>query len=150
MRSLSALSLLLVSLSLQAEPVSKSFFGGVAIGGHDTVAYHQLAKAGKPKAIEGNDRFSVKWKGANWHFISKADAQKFSDNPEAFSPAYNGFCANALSLGEGLVKTDGSHWKIFEDQLYLFYADRGRQRWVNGNWQTYKVEADQAWQVLSK
>jgi len=35
---------LLLSIGVSAaEPVAKSRFSGVAIGGHDTVAYHELA-----------------------------------------------------------------------------------------------------------
>ena len=70
-------------------------------------------------------------------------------NPEKYAPAYNGHCANALSLGEGLIKTDGTHWEIFDDKLYLFYAPRGRNRWLNAeDYRVYKVIADQAWQAL--
>ncbi len=132
-----------------AEPVSKSRFKGVAIGGHDTVAYHTLERAPQAAALKGKKSFVVKYKGAKWNFSNKESADKFSANPEMYSPAYNGHCANALSLGEGLVRTDGTHWEILDDQLYLFYAARGRDRWLDGNWATYKVEADAAWAKLS-
>ena len=73
----------------------------------------------------------------------------FAADPDRYSPTYNGHCANALSLGEGLIRTDGTHWEIFDDRLYLFFAARGRDRWTDGNWKTYKAEADAAWQALS-
>ena len=52
--SLLCLFLLVTANSLHAaEPVSKSYFSGVAIDGHDTVAYHKIA-AGEPhKAVKG-------------------------------------------------------------------------------------------------
>ena len=65
-------------------------------------------------------------------------------DPERYAPACNGHCANALSLGEGLIKTDGTHWQIFEDQLYTFYATRGRDRWFAGDFKENKKEADKA------
>lgn len=133
-----------------AEPVSKSRLGGVAIGGHDSVAYHQLSRSPQETAIEGVKTYSTQYKGATWYFGSEESRQKFVANPELYSPAYNGHCANALSLGEGLIRTDGTHWEIFGDKLYLFYAGRGRDRWLDGNWETYKVQADQAWSELSK
>ena len=147
----SGLILLLAASAVQAaEPVSKSRFGGVAIGGHDSVAYHELQREPQALAAEGNKRYTVEYKGAKWHFASEESAERFRADPERFSPAYNGFCANALSLGEGLIRTDGTHWEIFDDNLYLFYAARGRERWTDGNWEAYKADADKAWSVLSK
>lgn len=133
-----------------AEPVSKSRIWGVAIGGHDSVAYHSLQRAPQESAIGGDKTYTVEYKGAKWRFLSKESSELFAANPDQYSPNYNGHCANALSLGEGLVRTDGTHWEIFEDKLYLFYAARGRDRWTDGNWKTYKVVADAAWLELSK
>jgi len=145
-----SLLLLMATVAHAAEPVSKSRFGKVAIEGHDTVAYHELQRAPQQAAVEGVKRYTVEYKGANWHFASKESSERFRADPEKFSPAYNGFCANALSLGEGLVRTDGTHWEIFDDKLYLFYAARGRERWTDGNWETYKQDADAAWSLLSR
>ena len=138
----------LSTATLAAEPVSKSVFGGVAIEGHDSVAYHSEASAVGHTVTEGSKQFSVKYKGAKWLFANADNAQQFEANPEKYAPAYNGHCANALSLGEGLIKTDGTHWQIFDDQLYLFYAARGRDRWLDGNYLAYKKEADKAWQEI--
>ncbi len=139
-----------VQLALSAEPISKSRWTGVAIGGHDAAAYHDLERGSDPqqKAVKGKKAFIVEHKGAKWRFMSKQSSEKFAADPERYSPAYNGHCANALSLGEGLIQTNGKTWEIFEDQLYLFYAPRGRVRWSDGNWKTYKVAADEAWQEL--
>lgn len=143
-------SFLLSTLAIAAEPVSKSRFGGVAIDGHDTVAYQQLQRDPQEAAVEGTKRYTVEYKGAKWHFASEESSELFKAEPDKYSPAYNGFCANALSLGEGLIRTDGTHWEILEDKLYLFYAARGRDRWTDGNWKTYKVDADAAWESLSE
>ena len=130
------------------EPVSKSKIGGVAIGGHDSVAYHSLTRKPQENAVEGVKTFTVEYKGAKWNFASKESAKRFSENPDDFAPAYNGFCANALSIGNGLVKTDGTHWEIFENKLYLYFAARGRNRWLDGDWKVYKEAADAAWEQL--
>ena len=145
------LIILFVSSAVFAgEPVSKSFPGSLAIGGVDTTAYHLLEVRKEHKTIMGNSKFTVEWKDAKWHFASQQSADKFASDPERYRPQYNGFCSNALSLGEGLVKTDGTIWEFFGDGLHLFYAERGRQRWLKGDWKTYKQEADKAWAVLSK
>lgn len=133
-----------------AEPVAKSRMSGVAIGGHDTVAYHEIARDPQDEAVSGSKSYIVEYKGAKWRFASKASSELFAAEPERYAPAYNGHCANALSLGEGLIRTNGTHWEIFGDQLYLFFAGRGRDRWLGGNWEAYKEEADAAWERLSK
>ena len=132
--------------ALAAEPVSKSKATGIAIGGQDSVAYHSLIRSPQDKAVTGAEKHVVEWKGATWQFGSKKSADLFKADPERFSPAYNGHCANALSTGNGLLVTDGTHWEIFGDQLYLFYAARGRDRWIGADDVTpYIAAADSAW-----
>lgn len=143
------ISLLLITQA-QAEPVSTGFFNHTAIGGMDTVAYHSGDVKKSHKAIEGDKKFEVKYLGANWRFISKESADKFAATPAAFIPMYNGHCANALSMGKGLVPTDGTFWEFFGDKLYLFYDEEGHQRWLKGNWQSYKQSADNAWFEILK
>lgn len=146
---LCVLTLTHIFFAVQAsEPVSKSYFGNIAIDGHDAVAYHKITKDSPHKAIKGSKTWKAKWQGATWLFITEADRDLFAANPEHYSPAYNGHCANALSLGQGLIETDGTHWQIFEDQLYIFYAARGHERWMDGHFKEYKVVADKAWKAI--
>ena len=137
-----------LNLAHSEEPIAKRGLSGVVIGGHDSVAYHLPENIESHSAKKGEKSFTVKYKGGNWRFISEEHARLFEANPEKYAPAYNGHCANALSLGEGLIRTNGSHWEIFEDQLYVFFAARGRDRWTDGNFKQYKKEADQAWQEI--
>ena len=142
--------MLLVAASLAMagdEPVSTGFFNNVAAGGHDVTAYHQLSPG--EQAIEGEAIYTVNYKGADWHFVTAEDSQAFAANPESFAPAYNGHCANALSLGEGLIPTNGQYWAIFDKQLFLFYAPRGAKRWkAAADYRVYQAEADRAWQEI--
>ena len=131
-----------------AEPVSTTVYGSTAIGGKDTVSYHTDGVKQSHKVAEGDERFAVRYLGATWRFASQASADRFAANPAAFAPRYNGHCANALSSDEGLVRTDGEVWEFFGDKLYLFYAERGRQRWLKGDWQAYRRQADTAWQAI--
>ena len=124
------------------EPVSTGYVGSTAIGQHDVTAYHLNRSATK-----GDKRFLHEWKGAKWYFATVKQRDLFAANPTKYSPAYNGFCSNALTLNEGLIHTDGKVWHIFGDQLHLFYAERGRVRWVNGDYKALKKEADAAWEV---
>ena len=143
-----SLALVLLSPALCAEPVSASFLGNTAIGGKDTVSYHTSEVKASHLVAKGEQRYEVQYLGANWRFASRESADRFAANPAAYAPRYNGHCANALSEGEGLVKTDGAVWDFFGDKLYLFYAERGRQRWLKGDWQVYRNQADAAWQSI--
>ena len=126
------------------EPVSKGYFSGIAIGGYDAVSFHQQSE-GTHKATKGVKKYSFRWKGAKWRFATEENRIAFAADPTRYAPAYNGFCANALSLGNGLVKTTGTHWQIYEKQLYLFYSKQGRKRWLQGDYHEYKKAADAAW-----
>ncbi len=141
-----ALALLVISSCAAASegPVSKSLLG-VAIGGMDTVAYHEPGAIAAHRASEGEKAWVTEWRGATWRFSSAENLAAFEADPDRYRPAYGGHCANALALGEGLIKTDGSHWEILGDRLYLFYAARGRDRWIGGDWEAYRAEADRAW-----
>lgn len=130
-------------------PISTSRFGKVAIGGYDTVAYHQPEAIEHHKASEGGKEWVHEWRGAKWRFVSKQSYEAFKAEPTRYKPAYGGFCSNALSLGEGLIRTDGTHWEIFDDQLHLFYAARGRDRWLDGNYETYNAQAAEAWKEIT-
>jgi YHS domain-containing protein len=143
-----ALGLALIAPVFAAEPVSKGYLDNTAIGGMDTVSYFEAKALNTRQAVEGAKRFEVEHLGATWRFATKASADKFAANPTAYVPEYNGFCSNALALGEGLIRTDGEVWEFFGDKLHLFYAERGRQRWLNGDWQAYNREAAAAWAAI--
>lgn len=130
-----------------AVPVSASGAGPTAIGGHDTVSYHLPAVRQSHRVLAGDARFVVMYLGARWQFASRESAERFAAEPARYVPQYNGFCANALALGEGLIRTEGTVWEFFGDRLYLFFAERGRQRWLTGDWQSYRSQADVAWQA---
>jgi len=145
-----SLAILISGISLAADPVSTGYFSSVAIDGHDTVEYHADTVRSNHAEVKGEKRYSVDWNNATWLFASQASADKFAANPERYVPQYNGYCSNALSLDEGLIPTDGTVWEFFGENLHLFYAERGRQRWLNGDWQSYKATADEAWEELRK
>ena len=134
----------MASAASATEVVSKSYWGDKAIGSHDTVAYHDPQVRQTHQQVPGNKAFIVKHLDANWYFATQASADKFSADPEKYRPLYNGHCANALSLGEGLVPTSGKIWEFFGDQLHLVYAEAGRQRWLKGDWKNSQKIAAKA------
>ncbi len=143
-------AMFLSPLLAASEPVSTDYWGDTAIGGHDTVSYHQQSHTEHSLPQLGKATFLVRWNNANWKFASQASADRFTADPEKYRPQYNGHCSNALSLGEGLIATEGTVWEFFDGKLHLFYAERGRQRWLNGDWKMFRQQADKAWQRILK
>lgn len=107
---------------------------------HDVTAYSEKGLREKGKLT-----FQVNWQGVGWVFASQAQRDLSAQNPEKYTPAYNGFCSNALVQGEGLIRTSEEVWHIFEGQLHMFFADRSRQAWLNGDYKTLKPKTDKAW-----
>jgi YHS domain-containing protein len=138
----------LATLAHAAEPVSTGWMNGAAIGGKDAVSYYSAEAQASHRVVDGTSIFTVEYLGVPWRFASKASAEKFAANPAAYAPQYNGHCSNGLSLGEGLISTNGSVWEFFDNKLHLFYAERGRQRWLTGDWKAYRQQADKAWQDI--
>jgi len=135
--------ILFVSFSVlhAQEPVSVGRSHNGVIGKHDVVNYHESGLATK-----GDAKFVFQWKGADWFFANKEHRDAFASNPEKYAPAYNGFCSNALSLGKGLVRTNGKVWHIWNDRLHTFYAKGGKKRWLKNDYSEMVAAADKAWQ----
>ena len=64
-----------------ASEVNQSLFGGFAIDGIDPVAYFL-----EGRTVAGSSDFTHDWYGAEWHFASAADPER-----------YGGYCARAVS-----------------------------------------------------
>lgn len=109
-----------------------------AINGYDVVAYF---KEGKP--IKGSPELPVVYKGVNWFFSSKANADLFKASPEKYEPQYGGYCAFGCSRGYK-AKTSPDAWTIVDGKLYLNYNTDVRETW-NKDQQGYIKKADVNW-----
>ena len=96
----------------------------VAVGGYDPVTYFR----GRGTPIKGSARFKLTWKGAAWHFSSKANADAFKANPTGFAPQYGGHCAWAMAQGY-LAPGDPTAYDIVGGKLYLNYDQDIRAKW---------------------
>ena len=95
-----------------------------AIEGYDPVAYFTLDKAAK-----GDNKFSYRWNGDTWLFVSEKHRELFIANPAKYSPQFSGFCANGLSDGH-IIEADPTNWRIIDGKLYLFFSEYGRDQWA--------------------
>ena len=97
---------------------------GVALDGHDAVAYFDDGAAAM-----GRDDFTYEWHDAQWHFANAANQQAFAENPEHYAPQFGGFCAFAVSKGV-TAKPNAGAWHIENGKLYVFADENVRDDWV--------------------
>ena len=73
----------------KVSPVSWGWWGttntssGVALNGHDPVAYFEQGAA-----VPGNSELSFDWGDASWYFATAANRDQFVANPERFAPQF--------------------------------------------------------------
>lgn len=121
---------------------------GLALRGHDPVAYHTM---GKPTL--GDARFEATYEGARYRFASAEHRDAFVKEPARYAPAYGGFCAMGVSL-EKKFDGDPQLWRIVDGKLYVNVAPGAHTRWLEdvkgnigraeGNWPKIKDKAPKA------
>lgn len=119
------------------DAVNTGRFSDTAISGYDTVAYFT-----EQKAVEGEKKFSFKWREGVWRFASQANLDLFKANPEQYAPQYGGWCAYAMSDEGRTVRIDPDAWHIHDGKLYLNYSKSVQQHWVDEKLKNIK-EADE-------
>lgn len=109
---------------LRADPAMFSAHEGVAIGGFDAVAFHE-----RGAAEPGSRSHAVMWKGVTWRFASADSRARFEANPRAYSPAFGGYCAYAMSQGY-LAEGDPQLWVLWRGRLYMLNNPRVLDIWL--------------------
>ena len=117
---------MLFSVSAFAEDnaINTGWFNDTAIDGYDTVAYFT-----QNKPVEGNKTHQVKWRDANWYFVSEANKNLFLENPEKYAPQYGGWCAYAMADEGSTVGIDPDAFYIHDNKLYLNYNKSVQKKW---------------------
>jgi len=109
----------------------------VAIGGYDTVSYHD----GAP--LQGEARFNHFYNGAIWYFSSEANRDKFKADPASFAPAYDGYCSWAASQGYK-APGDPMVWDVVDGTLYVQVHPRAQELW-SADIPTYIAAGNENW-----
>ena len=153
MRRLFALLMLAFGLVLPAAPAVaadpappvNADAQGLAIGGYDPTAYFTVGRA-----VPGVPAHAFRWNGATWRFASAEARARFVTNPEAYAPAFGGYCAWAISQNY-IAPGDPMVWRIVDGRLYLNFNARAKELWEmdlagaiargNANWPTVLVTA---------
>ncbi len=126
--------------ALAIDPVWSNW-RGLALRGHDPVAYFDEARA-----LPGSADHSLEWKGATWRFSSAERLERFRAEPGRYAPQYGGYCAYAVASGS-TASVDPEAWRIVDGKLYLNYSRSIQAEWdkdVPG----YIRRADESWPRL--
>ena len=114
---------------------------GVAIGGHDAVAYFT-----RGQAVEGSTEFTATFEGARYLFASAENLAAFEAEPEKYLPAYGGYCAYGMAQGYK-APIDPQAFTIVDDRLYLNYSLGVRKTWQS-DVPGYISRADANWKDI--
>ena len=116
---------------------------GVAIRGHDPVAYF---KDGKP--VKGIAEHRFEHRGSTFHFASKASRDALAAEPERYAPQYGGFCAFGMSGGYKAA-IDPTAFTVREGKLYLNYNRDVQKQW-SADIPGHVNKADRNWPAVAK
>lgn len=124
-----------------AGEINASWLQGIAIKGHDPVAYFT---EGRP--VEGSAAHEVEWKDARWRFASADNRAAFEADPERFAPQYGGWCAYAVSQNV-TADIDPTAWRIVGGRLYLNLSPEVQRLWEQ-DIPAYIAKADANWPAI--
>jgi YHS domain-containing protein len=96
---------------------------GVALHGHDAVAYFAQGKA-----VPGVAQFEHTWNGARWRFANAANRDRFAQQPEQYAPQFGGYCAWAVSRNY-TADIDPNAFAVVDGKLYVNYSSFVQARW---------------------
>lgn len=105
------------------DPIYTGLFSKTAVSGYDAVSYHT-----GDAPVRGSRDFTTEWQGAEWRFASQENLDLFLANPEAYAPAYGGYCAWAMAQGY-TAKGDPEVWRIVDGVLYLNFDRSVQELW---------------------
>ena len=123
--TLKAISMIAGGVMLAAAAAGPAVAGNqlsIAIGGFDAVSY----QTGEPQ--RGEARYNHFWNGALWFFADEANRDAFRDDPEAYAPAFDGYCAWAASQGY-TAPGDPLVYAVVDGQLFLQVHERAQELW---------------------
>ncbi|MEP4036907.1 MULTISPECIES: YHS domain-containing (seleno)protein [unclassified Pseudophaeobacter] len=137
-----ALSVAMATSALAAGVELNASSTGLAMQGYDPVAYFTDGAPAK-----GSYKITTVFNDATYRFASEEHKAQFEANPEAYLPAYGGYCAFGTAMG---FKFDGdpTYWKIVDNTLYLNLSKDIQERW-EGNIPGFVQDANGHWENIA-
>lgn len=118
---------------------------GVALEGYCPVAYFAVNKP-----VMGKPEYASTHNDVTYHFVSADAKQAFDDDPEKYVPAYGGWCAFGMAIGDKFP-VDPRNFKIVDGRLMLFLKNKtvdALQLWNQGNESDNLTKAAAHWQKV--
>lgn len=131
----------LVSLTAAASEAVNTDKTGVAIGGHDPVAYFT-----EHEAQLGDFQVAHTHGDATYWFTSEENKALFVANPKAYLPQFGGYCAFGAALGKKFAASPDV-FTIVDGKLYLNLND-GISEVFNGDLEGHIKKANQNWKKI--
>ena len=134
--------LTLFSLTSNAQRTSGEYLTndeGIAIGGYDVVAYFT-----EGEARLGDRAFGATWQNVEWWFSSEEHRDLFVADPQAYAPAYGGWCAFGMAQGYAADTDPEKAWSIVNDRLYLNWDRKISRKWRR-NSAEYLKQSEAEW-----
>ena len=118
---------------------------GFMADGYDVTEYFE------GNAVEGSNQYTTTYDGAKYKFISQANLDTFSANPEKYEPQYNGYCAYAVGAQNKKIGINPESYEIRDGKLYLFYDTAfsdTKKKWEEEGPEQLQAKADENWKTL--
>lgn len=120
---------------------------GVALEGYCPVAYFAVNKP-----LKGDAKYAVDYKDVTYYLVSADAKAAFEKSPEKFIPAYGGWCALGMAVGDKFP-VDPTNFKIVNGKLNLFLRNKkvdALELWNKGSEAEYATKAAAHWQKVNK
>jgi YHS domain-containing protein len=114
---------LVVGLAPATRPAVNVDAEGLALGGHDVVAYFDGA------ASKGSPDLTATHAGATYRFATAAHRDAFIAAPAKYLPQYGGYCAAGMAGGYK-APTDPTAFTVHEGRLYLNFNHDVTRGWL--------------------
>lgn len=132
---------LLAAAAAPAKELVNTDDQGLALEGYDPVAFHS-----QQAAVIGDGGITSAFRGATYRFASADHKALFDATPEKYVPAYGGFCAMGVAMGQ-LHPVEIRTWRIVEGRLILNKSREVREMF-DANRDANLARADARWPEL--
>ncbi|MCA9441066.1 MAG: YHS domain protein, partial [Candidatus Omnitrophica bacterium] len=118
---------------------------GLALEGYCPVAYFAV---GKP--VMGKPEYASIYNGVTYHFVNADAKEMFDEDPEKYIPAYGGWCAFGMAVGDKFP-VDPTSFKIVDGKLMLFLKNASVDAlslWNDGDEKDLMKKAETHWKKV--
>ncbi|MCG8449406.1 MAG: hypothetical protein MI725_07495 [Pirellulales bacterium] len=120
---------------------------GVALEGYCAVAY-----IAANKAVQGKPEYASTYNDVTYYFVSADAKQLFDADPQKYLPAYGGWCAFGMAIGDKFP-VDPTNFKVVNGKTLLFLKNKNvdaLKLWNDGDEKANLAKAASHWRKVSQ